>query len=131
LLYGNSDVFSDAIPLDFLFNKESLYWCRSNQTTYEIYTLHYWGIINILVQSVGSCREIGNDYAYKSNWNVNTINALGIDSAYGSSERLNSYQQGEKRVNYYFKSIDITFEVSGEGAVNPDFIVGVWDGKHF
>jgi len=75
--------------------------------------------------------KLESDYAYKSNWDVNTINALWVDSAYGSSERLNSYQPGEKRVNYYFRSIDITFEVSGEGAVNPDFIVGVWDGKHF
>ena len=49
--------------------------------------------------------------------------------AVGVHTRLNHYQQGEKRVYYYFKDIDITFEVSGEGAVNPDFIVGVYDGR--
>ena len=75
--------------------------------------------------------RLEDDYAYKLDWDENTINALWIDSAYGASARLNPYEQGEKRVNYYFQSIDITFEVSGEGAVNPDFIVGVWDGKHY
>lgn len=73
--------------------------------------------------------QLDQDYSYKLDWNMTTINALLLDSAYGDYNRLNNYQQGEKRVYYYFKDIDITFEVSGEGAVNPDFIVGVYDGR--
>jgi hypothetical protein len=42
--------------------------------------------------------KLENDYAYKSNWDVNTINALSVDSAYGSSERLNSYSQERREL---------------------------------
>ena len=73
--------------------------------------------------------QLDEDYSYKRNWDMTTSNALIIDSAYGVHTRLNNYEQGEKRIYYYFKNIDITFEVSGEGAVNPDFIVGVYDGR--
>lgn len=73
--------------------------------------------------------QLDKDYSYQRNFDMTTINALILDSAYGAHTRLNNYQQGEKRVYYYFKNIDITFEVSGEGAVNPDFIVGVYDGR--
>ena len=73
--------------------------------------------------------QLDEDYSYKRNFDMTTINALLLDSAYGDYDRLNNYEQGEKRVYYYFKKVDITFEVSGEGAVNPDFIVGVYDGR--
>ena len=71
---------------------------------------------------------LDDTYSFKRNWDNKTINSLVLDSAYGPHIRLNPYSPGEKRVYYYFETIDITFEVSGEGAVNPDFIVGVADG---
>ena len=93
-------------------------------------------LIFLLALSLTACSnkselasQLDEDYSYKRNFDVTTINALILDSAYGVHTRLNHYQQGEKRVYYDFKDIDITFEVSGEGAVNPDFIVGVYDGR--
>ena len=74
--------------------------------------------------------KLEDDWAFKRNFDAYAIDALMIDSAYGVHKRLNAYEQGEKRVYYYFESINITFEVSGEGGEFPvDRILGVRDGK--
>lgn len=89
-------------------------------------------LLSLLFVSCGKSElasALQDNYAYSRDWNTNTINSLVLDSAYGAFDRLNPYEQGEKRVYYYFPSVDITFEVSGEGAVNPDYIVGVIDGR--
>ena len=74
--------------------------------------------------------QLEDDWAFKRNFDGYAIDALMIDSAYGVHQRLNPYKQGEKRVYYYFETINITFEVSGEGGEFPvDRILGVRDGK--
>jgi hypothetical protein len=72
--------------------------------------------------------RLSDEYALKRTFS-SAYNELSLDSNYGAWVRLNAYQQGQKRVFYYFEKIDITFEVSGEGAINPDLVTNVWDGK--
>ena len=67
-------------------------------------------------------------YALKRTFSSSYVE-LSLDSAYGLWVRLNEYQMGEKRIYYYYEKPNVTFEVSGEGAVNPDLITNVWDGK--
>ena len=74
--------------------------------------------------------QLEDDWAYKRDFDEYAINALLIDSVYGVHQRLNPYKQAERRVYYYFESIDITFEVSGEGGEYPtDRILDVYDGR--
>ena len=72
--------------------------------------------------------KLNDTYALKRTFSSSWVE-LSLDSAYGPQIRLNEYQMGEKRIYYYFEKPNVTFEVSGEGAVNPDLITHVWDGK--
>lgn len=74
--------------------------------------------------------QLEDDWAFKRDFDGYAVNSLIIDSAYGVHKRLNPYKQGEKRIYFYFESIDITFVVSGEGGEFPvDRIIEVHDGK--
>jgi len=83
--------------------------------------------INSCGQS-GLAEKLNDSYSLKRTFSSSYLE-LSLDSAYGRQVRLNEYQMGEKRIYYYFEKPNVTFEVSGEGAVNPDLITYVWDGK--
>jgi len=72
--------------------------------------------------------KLNDTYALKRTFSSSWVE-LSLDSAYGPQIRLNEYQMGEKRIYFYYEKPNVTFEVSGEGAVNPDLITYVWDGK--
>ena len=88
----------------------------------------------ILALCCSSCSQselaenLNDTYALKRTFSSSYVE-LSLDSAYGQWVRLNEYQMGEKRIYFYFEVPNVTFEVSGEGAVNPDLITYVWDGK--
>ena len=88
----------------------------------------------ILTLCCSSCSQseltenLNDTYALKRTFSSSYVE-LSLDSAFGQWVRLNDYQIGEKRIYYYFEVPNVTFEVSGEGAVNPDLITMVWDGK--
>lgn len=95
----------------------------------SLWLVIFYGAYQLMFAKSKLASTLQDNYAYKRDWEMNTINSLVLDSAYGAFNRLNPYEQGEKRVYYYFPSVDITFEVSGVAAVNPNQIVGVIDGK--
>lgn len=72
--------------------------------------------------------NLNETYALKRTFSSSYVE-LSLDSGYGQWVRLNEYQMEEKRIYYFFEIPNVTFEVSGEGAVNPDLITAVWDGK--
>lgn len=106
------------------------YSTRRKVIMLSLWAVIFYGAYQLIFAKSDLASALEDEYAFNNrNWDIKVVTYLMTDSAYGTFDRLNPYEQGEKRVYYYFPSIDITFVVSGEGAVNPDYIVGVIDGK--